>query len=114
MGRFPFKKLICLLVGLGVSALAAGSCRSFNEYCTNKMDCLCGNDLDIAECEKEEETTADIAYNHGCKSEYDLAQDCIEQESECDDNGSGCDDNVWTYEDRCEEEVRDYNDCMGD
>jgi len=87
--------------------LALGSCRSFNDYCTEKMDCEGGNDQDIDRCEVDREEEADLADEIGCSDWYDTYSECIESESSCtnDNYGLGAGD--------CDDESRDLASCVG-
>jgi hypothetical protein len=109
MGPIAWKKFACVGIGLAAATLLSASCRSYNQICTDTMDCEDGNELDIAACEKGFETESDIAFNHGCKGFFDAFQDCYEQAADCDNNNFGLQD-----PDDCSDEANDYNGCMND
>ncbi len=96
-----------LILGASV-ALSAPACQSFNAYCTEKVDCENGNDLDIDACEVAAQRAADRASIFGCSTEFNALQDCVEFEASCDKN------DLYTVDDNCNEESADFNYCMQD
>jgi hypothetical protein len=107
------------LIGIwvGMISLGSGACRSFNDYCTEAMDCVKGNDADIEACEAQAKAAEDIASNHGCSEWFDAFFECVEGAASC--RGTG-DAKVYTHinptsgKDPCEEEAIDYAGCMND
>jgi hypothetical protein len=104
-GLVSWSFLVALSVGL------AGSCNSYGDYCTEKMDCEGGNDADIEACIEGREGAADLASLYGCSDEFDAAEECELAESDCTNE-------VYTTVDsggdNCEDEHQDLGDCMGD
>lgn len=99
-------------IWVGMISLGSGACRSFNDYCTDRIDCLRGNDADIEACEVDLKRAEDIASNHGCSEWFNALQDCLEEEESC---RTVNDVKVWGVKDPsrdCFEEQQDYNGCM--
>ena len=51
---------------------------------------------------------ADRASLYGCSDYFDNLSVCLEEESECESN------DIFTAEDRCSDEQREYGSCMSD
>ncbi|MEM1034344.1 MAG: hypothetical protein AAGN82_28670 [Myxococcota bacterium] len=97
---------------LGVTVLLAGSVgclggRNFGDFCEERVDCQDGNDADREACEVENGAEEERASLFGCAAEFDLFAACAEEESSCEND-------VYTFEDDCEDEARDYSNCMSD
>jgi hypothetical protein len=101
---------LLLMLGLGVS-FTGSSCHSFGDYCTEAMDCQDGNDADIEACVESREGACDLATLYGCEDEFNAAEECELEESDCNND-------VYTTVDsggdNCEEEHEDLSDCMSD
>lgn len=90
---------------LGAVSFAAGSCQSYSDYCTEKMDCEGGNDADIQACEVDMAAKADEASLYGCSEWWGVYFECLAQNADCDH------DNYGLAGDDCEEESADYHSC---
>jgi len=85
---------------------ATGCGRSFDAYCEEQVDCLDGNTEDTNACIRREEATEDEASLYGCSEEYNTYQDCVEDESDCEN------DNFFVPPNECEDEAREYGNCI--
>ncbi len=100
---------MALMAACGASMLSlAGACDSFDDYCQALMDCADGNEADVERCVVQAEAEADRASLYGCSEYFDNYRVCLEEESECVNN------DVFTPEDRCRDEEREFGSCMSD
>jgi hypothetical protein len=101
------KRVAWVIFGAWVASVSlAAGCRSFGDFCTEKMDCEGGNDADIEACEVGQFATADTADLYGCGGLFDEYWACAETEFECENDSYFIDGNA------CEDEARDYNGCI--
>ncbi len=95
-----------LLLG-ATMALTSPACRSFNAYCLEVVDCEEGNDEDIEACKSAQQLGQERASIFGCSTQYNILQDCVEAEADCENDR-------YTPEDKCLDEQAEFNSCMSD
>ena len=106
MGMKPGRML---LMGIAFAAMAfygAGCGFSFSTLCEERSDCINGGENDTDACIEDFNHDYEIACDHGCGEEADLYWECVEAEAECNNNVYG------VPSDRCEDETRDYTNCI--
>jgi hypothetical protein len=101
-----FRRYALAVAGALLLMPLAASCESFNQHCTDQADCDGGNEQDIEACEVSNEAESDRASLYGCSEFFDLRQECIESNADCENDVYGLEG------DDCQEELLDYENCM--
>lgn len=90
------------------TVLLGGACsRSFDAYCDDFSDCIDGNTEDTNACIRAVEAEEEVAALFGCQEEFDALQDCREDESDCEN------DSFFVPANECNDEEREYSNCIG-
>ena len=83
------------------------ACSSYEDYCTEQVDCVGGNDQDQEVCVIQQDLAEERADIQGCLDDYEALFDCFEENASC----SG---NQWTAGDNCNAEQEAYTKCSSD
>jgi hypothetical protein len=67
-------------------ALGVTGCGGYGSICQDAMDCVGGNDNDVAACENDAQALEDKASLAGCDDEYGDYLACFEDNATCHDN----------------------------
>lgn len=89
-----------------MAALLAGTagCSSYEDYCTELVDCVGGNDQDTEVCVIQQDLAEEVADIEGCLEDYEALFDCVEENATCDGT-------TWGAGDKCNAEQEAYTKC---
>jgi hypothetical protein len=82
-----------------------GACAPYSSMCTEEMDCRGGNDADIDACVISYEQNEELSSLHNCTDLWDRYIDCRLQQVHCSSKN-------WTDDGDCNNEWKDYSDCV--
>jgi hypothetical protein len=88
---------------LALASLAG--CGGWSSFCTDRMDCLKGNDADIDACQVELDAEEDRATVAGCTDAWDAFASCAQDNYKCKDQ-------VFSDNDACKKQNDAYAECM--